>query len=256
MAEPIITVQKRLFPGMPPQLNHRYDVRTPAECIAHSQRNAKRRLRAERAKEYGTDPEPDSTTSQAVEEEVQPHIPNGVELGKDDHAEETKAVDNAMERENGDEPSVLAQTEGEMDCQQAELSRTDEEGVRSESEDEGHRQGSVFVTRRKYRQVALNLPSSQESLTTSQEEVRFAGLPADRAHWRMKHCKKSLGPKKTSNIFTTFEYRPATKNFTAQTMKRLVTVKEGDLGGMFKAYDQSIPKNARSEYQESQEVQA
>eukprot|EP00961_Rhodomonas_salina_P055331 743444-Rhodomonas_salina.1 len=55
---------------MPPQLNHRYDVRTPAECIAHSQRNAERRLRAERAKEYGTDRGSDIQKSQAVEEEV------------------------------------------------------------------------------------------------------------------------------------------------------------------------------------------
>eukprot|EP00961_Rhodomonas_salina_P045909 616376-Rhodomonas_salina.1 len=39
-------------------------------------------------------------------------------------------------------------------------------------------------------------------------------------------------------------------------MKRSVTVKEGDLGVLFKAYDQAIPKNARSEYQERQEVQA
>eukprot|EP00961_Rhodomonas_salina_P013884 185824-Rhodomonas_salina.1 len=129
MAEPIITVQKRLFPDMPPQLNHRYDVRTPAECIAHSQRNAERRLRAERAKEYGTDPEPDSTPSQAVEGEVQPHISYGVELGKDDHADQNEAVDNAVVRENGDEPSVLPQTEGEMDCEPAELSQTDKEGV-------------------------------------------------------------------------------------------------------------------------------
>eukprot|EP00961_Rhodomonas_salina_P157789 2124126-Rhodomonas_salina.1 len=71
----------------------------------------------------------------------------------------------------------------------------------------------------------------------------------------MKHSKKSLGPKKTSNIVTTVDHRPASKNFTAQTMKRSVTVKDGDLGGFFKAFDKAIPNNTRLEYQERQEVQ-
>eukprot|EP00961_Rhodomonas_salina_P268696 3631201-Rhodomonas_salina.1 len=206
MAEPIITVQKRLFSGTAPPLNYRYDVRTPAECITHSQCNAERRLRAQRAKEYGTELEADISM-----QEPQEQVPISKAV-----VEQTDQVPSEMPCE----PALAAQTEeqmdGDMDCDSEPdvLSQTEAEGIAQEH-DETQSQGRV----------------SQESLTTSQEEVCFAGLPADRAHWRMKHCKKSVGPKSTSNIVTTTEYLPATKNFTAQTMKRSVTVKEGDLGG-------------------------
>eukprot|EP00961_Rhodomonas_salina_P268695 3631200-Rhodomonas_salina.1 len=184
MAEPIITVQKRLFTGTAPPLNHRYDVRTPAECIASSERNAERRLRAQRAKEYGTELDADISTQEPPEEEP---ISNVV-------VEKTDEVSGEMPGER----ALAAQTEeqvdgdGDMDGDPESdvLSQTDAV-ANSQEHDETQSQGRVFVTRRKYRQVALNLPSSQESLTTSQEEARFEGLPADRAHWRMKHGKKS-----------------------------------------------------------------
>eukprot|EP00961_Rhodomonas_salina_P302087 3940721-Rhodomonas_salina.5 len=103
MAEPLITVQKLLFPDMPPPLNHWYDVHTPAECIAHSQHNAERRLRAQRAKEYGTELEADISMQEPQEQEVRLPISNCIEQSDE------------VSSEMPGEPAPAAQTEEEMD---------------------------------------------------------------------------------------------------------------------------------------------